>query len=175
MAWSSGLLIRTAALVALGAGLLLAASCDDGGGSKQVEKLFSPQNNELDVYDLETGEMTVLIPSEQNNVNGQVCMLPDGSGNFLMGEDTNQNTGARQGWGIFSPEGDLLQKILDPETPGEADTPEPYGCAFDGEVYVGVGFGAQSVGPEEAQEAAEAPGGIWAFCVRGEGCTDGME
>jgi hypothetical protein len=127
------LLTRFGLLVALGVGLVLVAACDDGGGGKQVEKLFSPQANELDVYDLETGEMTVLIPSEKYNVNGQVCALPDGSGNFLMGEDTNQSDGARQGWGIFSPDGEIVQKILDPETAGEAETPEPYGCAFDDE------------------------------------------
>ena len=129
---SSLLRTRIALVVALGAGLLLAAACDNGG-SKQVEKLFSPQNNELDVYDLSTGEMTVLIPSEQNNVNGQVCALPDGSGNFLMGEDTNQSDGARQGWGIFSPDGELQNKLLEPVSEGEAETIEPYGCAFDGE------------------------------------------
>ena len=95
------------------------------------ELLFSPQDNQLDVYNLSTGEMTVLIPSDQYNVNGQVCLLPDGSGNFLMGEDIGQSEGARQGWGIFSRDGTLVDKIFEPVTPGEAEQPEPFGCAFD--------------------------------------------
>lgn len=126
--------------------IALAFACGDNNGDGErtptsfsqtptpeaVEKLFSPQANELDVYDLETGERTVLIKAEDNTVNGQVCLLPDGSGNFLLGEDTGQPE-KRQGWGIFSPQGKLVDKILEPESPGEAEQIEPYGCAFDAE------------------------------------------
>lgn len=119
-------------LVLLAGALLVFAACDDGDDSDLIEKLFSPQDNELDVYDLETGEAQVLIEAENNTVNGQVCLLPDGSGQFLMGEDTGQPE-ARQGWGIFSPDGEFVDKILEPESPGEAEQPEPFGCGFDGE------------------------------------------
>lgn len=99
-------------------------------GCAPWEKLYSPQDNQLDVYDLVTGDVTVLIPAERNTVNGQTCLLPDGSGSFLLGEDTGQ-TAERAGWGIFSPEGTLLRKIPEPLSPEEAEQPEPFGCGFD--------------------------------------------
>ena len=101
------------------------------------ERLFSPQDNQLDVYDLESGEVSVLIPADQNTVNGQVCLLPDSSGNFLMGEDTGQPE-ERAGWGIFSPEGELVEKLPEPTSPGEAEQPDPFGCAFDDEARLFV-------------------------------------
>jgi hypothetical protein len=118
----------------LAASATLAVACeeDDGDGAATAARLFSPQANQLDVYDVETLEGSVLIPAEQNTVNGQVCLVPDGDGNFLMGEDTGQPE-ERMGWGIFSPEGELLQKIPEPESDGEAEQPEPYGCGFDDE------------------------------------------
>ncbi|MGB2695228.1 MAG: hypothetical protein WBD55_08585 [Dehalococcoidia bacterium] len=120
------------ALVVLAGALIALAACGDNNGGKTVEKLFSPQGNELDVYDLDTDAATVLIESAKNNVNGQACLMPDGSGNFLMAEDTNQPD-ERQGWGIFSPDGVLVEKLLEPKTTGEAEQIEPSGCAFDSE------------------------------------------
>jgi sugar lactone lactonase YvrE len=122
------------ALLALLALLAVSFACNDSD-KELVEKLFSPQANELDVYDISQPDapMTVLIPAERNNVNGQVCPLPDGSGNMLMGEDTGQSEGERQGWGIFNPEGELVDKIVEPETPNEPAQIEPFGCAFDSE------------------------------------------
>jgi hypothetical protein len=112
----------------------LAGCGDDGEGGRVLrEFLYGPQDNQLDVYDLAAGTREVLIPSSQNHVNGQVCALPDGSGRFVVGEDTGQPV-VRAGWGIFSADGtQLLQKIPVPPRPGETDAPEPYGCAFDGE------------------------------------------
>ena len=119
--------------LAVAVGLLFVGTACGGDGKKSVEKLFSPQANQLDIYDLKTGESTVLIPAERNTVNGQTCLLPDGDGNFLLGEDTGQEDGERQGWGIFEPDGTFVRKILEPETPNEPEQIEPYGCAFDGE------------------------------------------
>src|SRR3972149_2401463 len=85
--------------------LAFASACGGGDGDKS-ERLFAPQDNQLDVFDLTTEERTVPIPADRNTVNGQVCLLPDGSGNFLLGEDTRQaedEGGERMGWGIFSP------------------------------------------------------------------------
>jgi hypothetical protein len=101
----------------------VALACGDSDSSKTVEKLFGAQANELDVYDLETGEMTVLIPSERNNVNGQICAVPHTDGHFLMGEDTDQKNAARQGWGEFDAEGVLVKKYVEPEAPNEPDSP----------------------------------------------------
>lgn len=129
-------------LVVLAALAAVAIACDDDAEenttltptdtpAELVERLFTAEDNNLDVYDLETDEATQLIPKDRNNVNGQACLMPDGSGNFLMGEDTNQSDGDRQGWGVFSPDGVLQQKMLEPVTEGEAEQPEPFGCAFD--------------------------------------------
>ncbi len=126
---------------------LAVAACGDSGGGTR-ERLFAPQDNELQVHDLSTGDVTVLIPADRNTVNGQACLVPDGDGAFVMGEDTGQNEGRRQGWGIFSPEGMLIKKILEPESPDEAKQVEPFGCGFDADARlfvtdVGTGsFGA---------------------------------
>jgi WD40 repeat protein len=112
--------------------LALSFACNDSDST--VDLLFSAQGNQLDVYDLETDWMLLLVPSARDggeDLNGQACLLPDGSGNFLMGHDTNQSEGDRQGWGIFTPEGEFVSKILEPETPNEPEQPEPFGCAFD--------------------------------------------
>jgi len=114
---------------ALAIGLAALSACG-GGGSKTVEVLFSAQANELDLYDLSSDEMTVLIPAEQNNVNGQACLLPDDGGRFLMGEDTDQKNGARQGWMIFTSDGQPEKKLEEPQSAGEAEQIDPMGCAF---------------------------------------------
>ena len=45
-----------------------------------TEKLLAPPGNQLDVYDLATGEMTVLIPTSRYNIIRTACLLPHGSG-----------------------------------------------------------------------------------------------
>jgi hypothetical protein len=111
--------------------VLFAGGCtDDDDGGEVVERLFSPQGNQLDVYDLESGDPTVLISADQNTVNGQTCALPDESGRFLLGEDTAQSEGERQGWGVFNADGTFDFKILEPEADGEPEQIEPFGCAF---------------------------------------------
>ena len=115
------------------------------------EKLFSPQDNQLDVYDLSTGEVTRLIQAGVNDVNGQACLHPDGSGNFFLGDDTRQPE-ERAGWGLFSPEGVMLRKIPEPESTGEAKQPEPYGCAVDAEGRLFVtDVGAGAFGPQDGK------------------------
>ncbi len=123
--------LRRLLLSAFVLGLLSAALACGEGSSTTVEKLFGAQANELDIYDLASGEMTVLIPSERNNVNGQICAVPHTDGHFLLGEDTHQSEGARQGWGEFDAKGKLVDKFPEPEGPNEPDQIEPYGCAFD--------------------------------------------
>jgi sugar lactone lactonase YvrE len=125
-------LSRSLVLVAaLAIGLVALSACKSGGGSKQAEKLYSPQNEELDVYDLVTGKMTVLIPVT-GWVNGQVCLVPDGSGSLLMAEDKNEEKGVRSGWSIFSKDGKFERKIPEPSSPtNEPKSLDPMGCAFD--------------------------------------------
>jgi sugar lactone lactonase YvrE len=145
---------------------LLLLACGGGGGKGSVERLYGAQDNQLDVYDLDSGEVTVLIPSERNNVNGQVCLLPDGSGNFLMGEDTEQSEGARQGWGIFSPDGELVGKILEAQNENEATQIEPFGCAFDLEKRLFVtDVGSGSFSAQDGKLIVYFPPDYDTFCV----------
>ncbi len=130
-----------------------------------TEKLLAPQGNQLDVYDLATGGMTVLIPTERYNINGQACVVPDSSGNFLMGEDKGQPE-LRAGWGIFSPDGTMVQKIEEPVTPGEADQPEPFGCGFDSEERLFVtDVGSGSFEAAEGKLIVFFPPAYDTFCV----------
>lgn len=153
-------------LLLLAAAAIALAACGGGGGGNQVERVYGAQDNQLDVYDIETGVATVLIPSERNNVNGQICLLPDGSGNFLMGEDTEQSSGARQGWGIFSPDGMLVGKILEPKTENEAQQIEPFGCAFDsdGRLFV-TDVGSGSFDAEDGKLIVYFPPDYETSCV----------
>ena len=100
------------------------------GGGAADEVLFSPQNNQLDEYDLARGSVTDLVPAVRAHVNGQPCLLPDGSGNFIVGEDTGQPA-VRPGWGIFSPDGTFLKKIARPARDNETVVGDPIGCAID--------------------------------------------
>ncbi len=120
-------------VVAALAGAMIALSACKGstGGSKGTEKLYSPQNEELDVYDLSSGKMTVLIPVT-GWVNGQVCLVPDGSNSLLMAEDKDEEKGVRSGWSIFSSDGKFVRKIPEPSSPtNEPKSLDPMGCVFD--------------------------------------------
>ncbi len=60
------------------------------------------------------------------DVNGMVCLFPDGSGRFLMGEDTRQPS-PPPGYGVFEANGLQVGKLT-PTFLGPFS--EPYGCAF---------------------------------------------
>jgi hypothetical protein len=70
--------------------------------------LYSSQGNQLDIYGLVNDRSDVLVPMSRGHVNGQVCLLPDGSGSFVIGDDTGQPE-VRPGWGIYSSDGTFLQ------------------------------------------------------------------
>lgn len=73
------------------------------------------------------------------DINGMVCPFPDGSGRFVAGEDTNQQS-PPPGWGVFSAGGKQVGKLT--ATYFQAGA-EPYGCAFapDGSLFTTeVGF-----------------------------------
>lgn len=113
------------------------------GGGPAGEVLFSPQNNELDEYDLASGGVTTTVPSTHAHINGQVCLLPDGSGRYVAGEDTGQPE-VRPGWGIFSADGTFQQKITLPAFAGESTNPDPIGCVVDAQGRLfGTAIGAQ--------------------------------
>jgi len=124
-----------------------------------VGVLLSPQNNDLDAYDLAAAApgttQTTPIHHHVNppggtghDTNGQVCEITqaDGSVRYVSGEDNNQDlddpehpTGQYQGWGLHAPTGGvagewtMTDKIVPPYNftdPPNNHQPDNPGCAF---------------------------------------------
>jgi len=134
---------RLAALCVASAVALASAGPAAGAG----ELLYFPEGNRLHRIDADTiGKKKpaleeVLIPSAgdeggasdellfvapNRDVNGMICPFPDGSGRFVMGEDTRQPS-PPPGWGVFERNGLQIGKL----TPTYFSAfGEPYGCAF---------------------------------------------
>jgi sugar lactone lactonase YvrE len=117
--------------------LLLLGLGGGAGASSADEWLFVPEGNRLhrvELSSLDDGPLRqqVLIPSAKDDpaggrdINGMLCPLPDGSGRFIASEDTGQPE-KPGGWGLFSPEGEQLGKLV---VPTHSVQPEPHGCAF---------------------------------------------
>lgn len=130
---------RLQALGALALALALLATARGHAG----ELLFVGEGNRLRVLDLGPEasaapplaekvlvERASLDPERGRDVNGMVCAVPDGSGRFVLGEDTGQPE-VPGGWGIFDLTGREVDKLT--ATSFAAEYPEPYGCAFDAE------------------------------------------
>ncbi len=67
------------------------------------------------------------LDPDGRDVNGQICVAPDGSGRFVMGEDTGQPH-PPAGWGVFDADGSQVGKLTATYFTSGA---EPRGCAFD--------------------------------------------
>ncbi len=67
------------------------------------------------------------------DANGMICHFPDGSGRFVLGEDTGQPT-PPPGWGVFDAAGRQIGKLTGTYLVAQA---EPFGCAFapDGRLF----------------------------------------
>ncbi len=63
------------------------------------------------------------------DLNGMICLLPDGSGRFVAGEDTGQPN-PPAGFGVFEKDGRQIGKLT-PTYSNTTSNPEPFGCAFD--------------------------------------------
>ena len=147
----------TATLVAC---TLLLASAPAPAQPTPDEWLYSAEGNRLRRYQvssMETGPLVeeIVVPSASDDpvdgrdVNGQICFFPDGSGRFLMGEDTDQSGGVPQGWGIFSSDGLQIGKLTATYFVAQ---PEPFGCAFapDGTLFTSS-VGEQAFGADTGQ------------------------
>lgn len=124
------------------------ASTIEPGGTEEL--LYATEGNRLRRFDTDTigtaePAQDVLVeraaddPVAGRDVNGEICFLPDGSGRFVLGEDTGQPT-PPAGWGIFSADGVQESKLT--ATYFEAGA-EPHGCEFapDGTLFTSeVGF-----------------------------------
>jgi DNA-binding beta-propeller fold protein YncE len=126
---------------ALRAAILAAALLGAATPLLADELLYVAEGNRLRVLALGEGsagapplpekvliERASLDAARGRDVNGMVCPLPDGSGDFVAGEDTGQPR-VPGGWGIFDRRGVQRAKLT--ATAFASEYPEPYGCAFD--------------------------------------------
>jgi hypothetical protein len=160
-------------LVVAAAATIAACSGDDGGGASQpvtdttAEEppgviVLSTEGNNLNAYENEDPfrKQTVIRTAADDpdglDINGQVCLLPDGSGRFVAGEDTGQPE-RPPGWGIFELEGDAVGELEASQVGRlvptyQTDGPENYGCGVlsDGRI-VTTDIGNQVTGPPTGQ------------------------
>ena len=125
-------------LAALAAGMVLGplpASGEvlyvtEGNRLRRVDLSFDPPRSEVLIERASGGAVGpgAPPPARRRDVNGMICWLPDGSGRFVLGEDTGQPE-APPGWGVFTALGRQVGKLVATYRvlPGE-----PHGCAFDG-------------------------------------------
>jgi hypothetical protein len=160
-----------AAVTAIAA--LAACSGDDGGddggeaaatttAEAPATIVLSTEGNNLNAYEPDPPfrKQTVIRTAADDpdglDINGQVCILPDGSGRFVAGEDTGQPE-RTPGWGIFELEGETVGE-LDAREVGrlvptyQTEGPENYGCGVlsDGRI-VTTDIGNQATGPPTGQ------------------------
>jgi outer membrane protein assembly factor BamB len=127
----------------LAPGLLAGLPVAAGAGPQEL--LYSTEGNRLRRFDVDSIAAPplledVLVPSASDgeqgggavagrarDVNGMICRLPDGSGRFVLGEDTGQPH-PRPGWGVFTRDGLQVGKLTPTAFVAQA---EPFGCAFD--------------------------------------------
>jgi hypothetical protein len=165
----------TCAVVAMAAVALVAACSNDDGddsgaagsattstGEAPAAIVLSTEGNNLNAYEPDPPfrKQTVIRAAADDpdglDINGQVCMLPDGSGRFVAGEDTGQPERA-PGWGIFELDGATVGELEAREVARlvptyQTDGPENYGCGVlsDGRI-VTTDIGNQVTGPPTGQ------------------------
>jgi hypothetical protein len=132
----------------------------DGSGPAEPPPtlVLSPQGGGLDAYEaIPPVRSVALLPAGDPDgpaVNGQVCLVPDGTRRVVAGTTDGDGDPASTGWGIFQLEGTTVDDLRMEErsrlvptfTPGP-DPPTPAGCGFlsDGRL-VTTDIGARSDG-----------------------------
>ena len=166
----------TGALAALAAVALVAACSgnngdDDNGAADTATAttseepaaiVLSTEGNNLNAYEPDPPfrKQTVIHTAADDpdglDINGQVCMLPGGSGLFVAGEDTGQPE-RTPGWGIFQLEGGIVGDLEAREVGRlvptyQTEGPENYGCGVlsDGRILT-TDIGNQVTGPPTGQ------------------------
>jgi hypothetical protein len=166
----------TGALAALAAVALVAACSgnngdDDNGAADTATTttseepaaiVLSTEGNNLNAYEPDPPfrKQTVIHTAADDpdglDINGQVCMLPGGSGLFVAGEDTGQPE-RTPGWGIFQLEGGIVGDLEAREVGRlvptyQTEGPENYGCGVlsDGRILT-TDIGNQVTGPPTGQ------------------------
>jgi hypothetical protein len=139
-----------------------AASATTSSAEAPAAIVLSTEGNNLNAYEPEPPfrKQTVIRTATDDpdglDINGQVCMLPDGSGRFVAGEDTGQPE-RTPGWGIFELEGATVGELEAREVARlvptyQSEGPENYGCGVlsDGRI-VTTDIGNQVTGPPTGQ------------------------
>jgi hypothetical protein len=109
-----------------------------GVSAAAADVLYSPEGNRLRRYDIDSIkqpplrqdvliERASLDPERGRDINGMVCLVPDGSNRFIAGEDTGQPA-VPPGWGVFAADGTQVGKLT---ATYFVDPGDPFGCAFD--------------------------------------------
>jgi hypothetical protein len=124
--------------------------------------VLSTEGNNLNAYEpdppfrKQTVIQTAADDPDGLDINGQVCVLPDGSGLFVAGEDTGQPE-RTPGWGIFELDGVGVGELEAREVARlvptyQTEGPENYGCGVlsDGRI-VTTDIGNQATGPPTGQ------------------------
>jgi len=120
--------------------------------------IYSTEGNRLRRYDVDTIggdlvediliERAALAPVKGRDTNGIICAIPDGSGRFVLGEDTGQ-PGIPAGWGVFSADGAQEGKLTATYQTAGA---EPFGCVFDAQAQLfTTDVGSQAIGSSTGQ------------------------
>jgi len=110
-----------------------------GPGPAAAELLYAPEGNRLRRYDIDSIKHPPLRqdifiqrasadPEHGRDINGMICLVPDGTGRFISGEDTGQPS-VPPGWGVFDPDGTQVGKLT--ATYFVLPMGDPFGCAFD--------------------------------------------
>lgn len=158
---------RRAALILLVFAVALSSAMPLGDAGARpapaAEFVLSPEDNHLWAYDAASGERQLVVRavnggdpgapaparSDRRDINGQVCVSPDGH-HAVTGEDTVIGDGGSDGgsshdpriagWGFFRLKGSSLGSVtarqvgkLAPESgpgPGYRGDPDNYGCGF---------------------------------------------
>jgi hypothetical protein len=154
--------------------LVAACSGDDGDGVGDADSattttaeapgaiVLSTEGNNLNAYEPDPPfrKQAVIHAAADDpdglDINGQVCVLPDGSGRFVAGEDTGQPE-RTPGWGIFELDGVAVGELEAREVARlvptyQTEGPENYGCGVlsDGRI-VTTDIGNQATGPPTGQ------------------------
>lgn len=119
--------------------LLVALSLMSAATPAAADLLYSPEGNRLRRYDIDSIKnpplrQDVFIgrasadPVHGRDINGMICLVPDGTGRFISGEDTGQPS-VPPGWGVFDPDGTQVGKLT--ATYFVQPMGDPFGCAFD--------------------------------------------
>jgi outer membrane protein assembly factor BamB len=112
------------------------------------EVLINVNNSQLDEDDLATGAVTTIVPSTHARVSGQACLLPGGSGQFVVGEYP-LGPAEQPSWAVFSADGTFLRRLPPLRSAGsEAVVENPFGCVVDAQGRLfGTAANADLIGP----------------------------